>query len=102
MYFATVPSVCFLVFALSRMNWHANARTTRICAVLGGLSYILYCFHWPLMEMLQFFNVLPDSLPFPINLTLVVAIVVVGSYSIYRFFETPIRKSLYRHFEIPK
>ena len=102
MYFATVPSVCFLVFALTRMNWHANARTTRICAVLGGLSYILYCFHWPLMEMLQFFNVLPDSLPFPINLTLVVAIVVVGSYSIYRFFETPIRKSLYRHFEIPK
>ena len=102
MYFATVPSVCFLVFALSRMNWHANARTTRICAVLGGLSYILYCFHWPLMEMLQFFNVLPDSLPFPINLTLVVAIVVVGSYSIYRFFETPIRKSLYRHFEILK
>ena len=31
--------------------------------LLGGLSYILYCFHWPLMEMLQFFNVLPDSLP---------------------------------------
>ena len=102
MYFATVPSVCFLVFALSRMNWHANARATRICVVLGGLSYILYCFHWPLMEMLQFFNILPDSLSFPINLMLVVAIVVAVSYFIYRFIETPIRKSLYRHFEIPK
>ena len=102
MYFVTVPSVCFLVFALSRMNWHANARATRLCGLLGGLSYILYCFHWPLMEMLQFFNVLPDSLPLLINLTLVVGIVVAVSYSIYRFIETPIRKSLYRHFEIPK
>ena len=102
MYFATVPSVCFLVFALSRMNWHANARATRLCVLLGGLSYILYCFHWPVMEMLQFFNVLPDSWPFPINLALVVAIVVAVSYFIYRFIETPIRKALYRHFEIPK
>ena len=102
MYFATVPSVCFLVFALSRMNWHANARATRLCVLLGGLSYILYCFHWPVMEMLQFFNVLPDSWPFPINLGLVVAIVVAVSYFIYRFIETPIRKALYRHFEIPK
>ena len=102
MYFATVPSVCFLVFALSRMNWRANAKATRTCVVLGGLSYILYCFHWPLMEMLQFFNILPDSLSFPINLMLVVAIVVAVSYFIYRFIETPIRKSLYRHFEIPK
>jgi len=102
MYFATVPSVCFLVFALSRMNWHANPRATRLCVLLGGLSYILYCFHWPVMEMLQFFNVLPDSWPFPINLGLVVAIVVAVSYFIYRFIETPIRKALYRHFEIPK
>ena len=102
MYFATVPSVCFLVFALSRMNWHANASATRVCVLLGGLSYILYCFHWPLMEMLQFFNVLPDSLPFPINLALVVTIVVAVSYFIYRFIETPIRKALYSSFEIPK
>ena len=102
MYFATVPSVCFLVFALSRMNWHANAGATRVCVLLGGLSYILYCFHWPLMEMLQLFNVLPDSLPFPINLALAVAIVVGVSYFVYRVIETPIRKALYRSFEIPK
>ena len=102
MYFATVPSVCFLVFALSRMNWQANASATRICVLLGGLSYILYCFHWPVMEILQFFNVLPDSLPFPINLALVVTITVAVSYFIYRFIEIPIRKALYCHFENPK
>tara|TARA_B110000914_G_C15073884_1_gene269716 strand:- start:240 stop:404 length:165 start_codon:yes stop_codon:yes gene_type:complete len=54
------------------------------------------------MEMLQLFNVLPDSLPFPINLALVVAIVVGVSYFVYRVIETPIRKALYRSFEIPK
>ena len=102
MYFATVPSVCFLVFALSRMNWQANPSASRVCAVLGGLSYILYCFHWPLMEMLQFFNVLPDSLPFTINLSLVITITVAVSYFIYRFIETPIRKALYRHVENAK
>ena len=84
------------------MNWQANASATRICVLLGGLSYILYCFHWPVMEILQFFNVLPDSLPFPINLALVVTITVAVSYFIYRFIETPIRKALYRHVENAK
>lgn len=99
MYFATVPMVCFLVYALSRMNWHPSKSRDRLCVLFGGLSYVLYCFHWVGLEMLQFFNVLPDSLPFLIHLPLVVLILMALSYVIYRFIETPIRKGLYRRFE---
>lgn len=99
MYFATVPMVCFLVFALSRMNWHPSKAGDRVCVLFGGLSYVLYCFHWVGLEVLQFFNVLPDSLPFPIHLPLIVTILLAVSYAIYRFVETPMRKALYRRFE---
>ena len=54
------------------------------------------------MEMLQFFDVLPESLPFPVFLSAVVVILVASSYLIYQFIETPIRKWLYRRFDIPK
>ena len=102
LYFATVPMVCFLVYSLSRMNWHPHRSADRVCVLFGGLSYVLYCFHWPALEMLQLFDVLPDSLPFPIHLSLVVIILLAVSYVIYRFIETPIRKALYRRFESAK
>ena len=74
-------------------------KAIRFFTLLGGLSYVLYCFHWPLMEMIQYFNLLPNSLPYPIHALLLLTLLLLVSYGIYRFIETPIRRVLYRRIQ---
>jgi len=94
-YFVALPFVCYLVYALATMNWFPEGRADRICVLCGGISYVLYCFHWPLMELIQLFDLLPQ-LPFPLHLLLLTAVLLIFSWLIYRFVETPARKFLYR------
>jgi len=51
------------------------------------------------MEMIQFFNLLPESLPFPLRLALLTVILLLFSWLLYRFIETPIRRFMYRRTE---
>jgi len=95
-FFVALPVVTFLVYALATMNWHPARRADKLCVTFGGISYVLYCFHWPLMEMIQFTNLLPDVLPFPVRLPLLTGILLTFSWLLYRFIETPIRRYLYR------
>ena len=48
------------------------------------------------MEMIQFVDLLPENLPFPVHLLLLTALLITVSWLLYRFIETPIRKALYR------
>ena len=95
-FFTSVPILTYLVHTLVHMNWHPGKAMLKFCGILGGVSYILYCFHWPLLEVIQYFDLLPNTLSFPVHLLLTCAILLLISYIIYQFVEVPIRKVLGR------
>ena len=95
MFFLAVPTVTLLVFAMARSHWYPRGVAYKFCLWAGGISYVLYCFHWPLMEMMQFWDILPQSMPFPLHLFLLVFVLLGMSHLIYKWAETPMRKFLY-------
>ena len=96
-FFFSVPACTLLVFTMARYQWYPKEGAAfRFCLWAGGISYVLYCFHWPLMEMIRFFNVIPQTMPFPMHLVLLVAALLFLSHMIYKYVETPARKFLYR------
>jgi len=95
-FFLAVPVCTLLVFTMARYQWYPReGKAFRLCLWAGGLSYVLYCFHWPLMEMVRFSNLIPQTIPFPMHLLLLVTILLLVSHMIYRYVEMPIRKFLY-------
>lgn len=101
-FFVGLPVVTYLVYALATMNWYPSKNIDKLCVVFGGISYVLYCFHWPLMEIIQFFDLLPESIPFPLHLPLLTIVLLLFSWVLYRFIETPVRKAMYRFSESAK
>ena len=95
-FFLVVPFVTIMIYALLRLQWHPANHIVRYCTTLGGISYVLYSFHWPLMEIIQFYNLLPRMSSQFMQPVLVMLALLVVSYLIYRFVETPIRRVLYR------
>ena len=102
MFFIGVPIVTLLVFTMARSHWYPSGLVYRFCVWCGGISYVLYCFHWPLMEMIQLWDVLPQTIPFPLHLPLLVAVLLLITHLIYRFVETPMRRWLYKKLESPR
>ena len=99
MFFSAVPVVALLVFILARTHWHPVGIGNKLCLWAGGISYVLYCFHWPLMEMVRFWNIVPQSVAFPYHLIILILFLLLVSHLIYRWIETPIRRLLYRKFK---
>ena len=99
MFFSAVPVVALLVFILARTHWYPVGMGNKLCLWAGGISYVLYCFHWPLMEMIRFWNLVPQSIAFPYHLIILILFLFLVSHLIYRWIETPIRRFLYRKFE---
>ena len=95
MFFLAVPVVSMLVFTMARSNWYPNGNLYKFCLWGGGISYVLYCFHWPIMEMIQLWDMVPQSIPFPLHLPLLVFVLLLVSQVIYKWIETPIRRFLY-------
>ena len=95
-FFLVVPFVTIMIYALLRLQWHPANHIVRYCTTLGGISYVLYSFHWPLMEIIQFYNLLPRMSSQFMQPVLVMLVLLVVSYLIYRFVEAPIRRVLYR------
>ena len=95
-FFLVVPFVTIMIYALLRLQWHPANHIVRYCTTLGGISYVLYSFHWPLMEIIQFYNLLPRMSSQFMQPVLVMLVLLVVSYVIYRFVEAPIRRVLYR------
>lgn len=96
MFFFAVPIVTILVFTLARSHWYPSGNANKFCLWAGGVSYVLYCFHWPLMEMIQLWNLFPQALDFPFHLSLLIVVLLAVSHAIYKWIETPVRKLLYR------
>jgi peptidoglycan/LPS O-acetylase OafA/YrhL len=100
-FFIELPFVTAMVYALLKMNWYPSQGTVRFCTVLGGMSYVLYCFHWPVMEFIQYTDLLVPSLPFPVHITMLLIGLLLLSYLLFRFVESPLRKILYRLIDKP-
>ena len=99
MFFLAVPVVAILVFTMARLHWYPEGSSYKFCLWAGGISYVLYCFHWPLMEMIQLWNLVPQTIPFQWHLPLLIITLLVISHVIYKWVETPIRKFLYRRLD---
>ncbi len=95
MFFLTVPACTLLVFAMARYQWSPSEAAYKFCLWAGGISYVLYCFHWPLMEMMRFTGLIPRTIPFPVHLILLIATLLIVSHTIYKFIEKPVRKFFY-------
>lgn len=93
-FYLSVPAVTLIVYVMSRLDWEPDDRQHRFCFFLGGVSYVLYCFHWPLMEILQFFDFLPHSLPVLLHSALLAFILLVFCTLIYLYAEVPLRQQL--------
>ena len=97
-FFLEVPLVGYMVWTFLQLHWYPGDAAVRNCALLGGMSYVLYCFHWPVMEMLKYSQWWPDTAPGPIHVFMVVCVLLLASFAIYRFVESPMRRLLYRRF----
>ena len=96
MFLFGVPIVTILVFTLARSHWYPKGKAYDFCLWAGGVSYVLYCLHWPLMEMIQLWDLLPQTTTFAVHLLLLVIILLGVSHIVYKWFETPVRGLLYR------
>lgn len=101
MFYTAVPVVTFLVFILTRVYWQPDTAIVKFCAWCGGMSYVLYCFHWPLMEIVQFTDIIPPSLPVAVHVGLLLLLYLVFCHVVLRFVESPTRKWLYRRLDKP-
>ena len=101
-FYLSVPAVTLIVFVMSRLDWEPNDLQHRICFFLGGVSYVLYCFHWPLMEMLQFFDLLPQTLPVMLHSVLLAFVLLAFCTIIYLYAEVPLRRRLRRLLNSPQ
>ncbi|GJM13910.1 MAG: acyltransferase [Pseudohongiella sp.] len=95
-FFVAIPAVAVLVYCMLNLQWYPTGGTLKFCELLGGLSYVIYCLHWPYMEMVQYFNLLPESWPYQIHLPVLAAILIGISYLVYRFLEFPLRRKMYK------
>ncbi len=89
-YYWFIASVCFvppLVALGSRCK--LGPRGQRWAAYWGGLSYPLYCVHFPLLSLLS--ALAPPSLPL---LTLGMAVALLLAHGLYRYGEKPIGRWL--------
>ncbi len=94
-FFVAIPAVAVLVYCMLNLQWYPTGGTLKFCELLGGLSYIIYCLHWPYMEMVQYFNLLPESWPYQLHLPLLASLLIGLSYLVYRFLELPLRRKMY-------
>ena len=95
-FFSAVPVCTLLVFTMARYKWYPKEGVAfKFCLWAGGVSYVLYCFHWPLMEMIRFFDLIPQSTPFSLHLAFLVTVLLIVSHIIYKYVETPMRRFLY-------
>ena len=94
-FFLVVPVVTIMIYALLRLQWHPTSSIVRYCTTLGGVSYVLYSFHWPLMEIIQFYNLPPEVSSQFLQVCMLMLMLLVVSYLIHRFIETPVRRLLY-------
>ena len=95
-FFLVVPFVTLMIYALLRVRWLPADNIVQFCTMLGGLSYVLYSFHWPFMEIIQFYNLLPQFSSLLLHLALLMGSLLAASYAIYKIIESPVRKALYR------
>ena len=84
-----------MIYALLRLQWHPTSSIVRYCTTLGGVSYVLYSFHWPLMEIIQFYNLQPEVSSRFLQVCILMLMLLVVSYLIHHFVETPVRRLLY-------
>ena len=94
-FFLVVPVVTIMIYALLRLQWHPTNSIVRYCTTLGGVSYVLYSFHWPLMEIIQFYNLQPEVSSRFLQVCILMLMLLVVSYLIHHFVETPVRRLLY-------
>ena len=95
-FFVAIPAVAVLVYCMLNLQWYPKGATLKLCELLGGLSYIIYCLHWPFMEMVQYFNLLPESWPYQLHLPVLASILIGISYLVYHFLEFPLRRKMYK------
>jgi peptidoglycan/LPS O-acetylase OafA/YrhL len=95
-FFVAIPAVAALVYCMLNLQWYPTGATLQFCELLGGLSYVIYCLHWPYMEMAQYFHLLPDSWPYQLHLAVLVSILIGLSYLVYHFLEFPLRRKMYK------
>ena len=95
-FFVAIPAVAVLVYCMLNLQWYPTGATLQFCELLGGLSYVIYCLHWPYMEMAQYFNLLPESWPYQLHLAVLVSILIGLSYLVYHFLEFPLRRKMYK------
>ncbi len=95
-FFVVIPAVAVMVYCMLNLQWYPTGRTLKFCELLGGLSYVIYCLHWPYMEMVQYFNLLPESWPYQLHLPVLTGILIGLSYLVYRFLEFPLRRKMYK------
>lgn len=95
-FFISIPAVVLLVLCMVNLHWSPQNWVLRVAAYLGGVSYVLYCFHWTLMELLLVSGWISNEWPAELQAIIVISAVCLASSVIYTFYDEPVRKKIHK------
>ncbi|MBF0276011.1 MAG: acyltransferase [Nitrospinae bacterium] len=85
-----LPMILLMVYSLIQVNWQPQGLIRTLSIHSGGASYVIYCFHWPIMELCRLYGIEPRENLVMHCLTLYFLLVLL-SFAIHFWLETPVR-----------
>lgn len=93
LFLVNTPILCALIYATALADWQPRGRLRALAIRAGGISYALYCLHWPAMELAHAAGLRPAAAAWPHVLALFAALIG-AAWLLHRYIETPARRAL--------
>lgn len=93
-FYALLPcfgAACILIHSGVKNNFTTKILSSRVASTLGLMSYSMYLWHWPIISIQKYYNIV-GNVPIKNAVYSFIATIVL-SYASLKFIETPIRKS---------
>ncbi|EFQ6552571.1 acyltransferase [Salmonella enterica] len=93
-FYALLPcfgAACILIHSGIKNNFTTKILSSRVASTLGLMSYSMYLWHWPIISIQKYYNIV-GNVPIKNAVYSFIATIVL-SYASLKLIETPIRKS---------
>ena len=99
LYLYMVPSIALLLFALALLDYQPAEIPAKLMFQMGGASYVLYCMHMVVFEVLRLLDITQESLPG--HVFWVFAFLTLVGILTYQWVEAPLHRMLRRRLAAP-
>lgn len=94
LFLVNTPILCALIYATALADWQPRGRLRALAIRAGGVSYALYCLHWPLMELAHGLGLRPTPDGAWLHATALLAALIGAAWLLHLYIETPARRAL--------